>query len=78
VSMNSKNPNKWKGEVVEINSKIDQNANLQDKFSKFRDQRMKKHAMQNNLQTINDNEVRSDPERMDILRSKFLEQCKKY
>jgi len=76
--MNSFNPNKWKGEAVEIEAKTIQNTNLQDKFSKFRDQRMKKNAMQQNLNIINDNEVRADPERMQRLRDKFVEQAKKY
>jgi len=38
---------------------------------------MKKHAMQQNLTTINDNINRSDPERMQKLREKFVDQCKK-
>jgi len=77
VDMNSSNPNKWKGECVEIESSTVQKPNLQDKFNKFRDQRMKKHAMQKNLTTINDNVNRADPERMQKLREKFVEQCKK-
>jgi len=77
--MNSSNPNKWKGEVVEIESTTTSSGkpNLQEKFNKFRDQRMKKHAMQQNLTTINDNINRSDPERMQKLREKFVDQCKK-